>query len=187
MNLFFVLPIALALAMDAFAVSVGLGVSQKGLSWNQVFRLAFCFGLFQFLMPLIGWLAGQTVIESIKAVDHWVAFGLLLMVGGKMISESFRGQDKNNKLKGDQTRGLVLLMLSVATSIDALAVGLSFTALGQAVFYPSVVFGVVAFLMAVAGAKIGPLFGQFAGRWAEFLGGAVLIFIGVKILLNHLG
>ena len=137
MNFFLVLPIALALAMDAFAVSVGLGVSHKGLSRRQVFRLATGFGLFQFLMPLLGWLAGQTIIESIKTVDHWVAFGLLFLLGSKMIYESFRGQDKENKSRGDQTRGLVLLLLSVATSIDALAVGLSFAALGQTVFYPS--------------------------------------------------
>ena len=187
MNIFLVLPIALALAMDAFAVSVGLGVSQKGLSRNQVFRLASGFGLFQFLMPLLGWLTGQTILDVFKAVDHWVAFGLLLLVGSKMIFESFRGQDKENKSRGDQTRGSVLLLLSVATSIDALGVGLSFAALGQTVFYPSVVFGVVAFLMTVVGAKIGPLFGRAVGRRAELLGGVVLIFIGAKILLDHLG
>jgi putative Mn2+ efflux pump MntP len=187
MNFFLVLPIALALAMDAFAVSVGLGVSQKRLSQSQVFRLASGFGLFQFLMPLLGWLAGQTILDVIKAVDHWVAFGLLFLIGSKMIFESFRGQYKENKSRGDQTRGLILLLLSVATSIDALAVGLSFAAIGQTVFYPSVVFGAVAFLMTVAGTKIGPLFGRVVGRRAELLGGLALIFIGAKVLLDHLG
>jgi len=187
MEVFLVLPIALALAMDAFAVSVGLSVSQQGLSKTQIFRLASSFGFFQFLMPLLGWLAGQTVLEAIETVDHWVAFGLLFLIGSKMIFESFRGQDKENKSKGDQTRGFVFLLLSVATSIDALAVGLSFAALGQTVFFPAAVFGVVAFLMTVVGAKIGPFFGRAVGKRAELLGGAVLIFIGAKILLDHLG
>jgi len=187
MNFFLILPIALALAMDAFAVSVGVSVSQRGLFKVQILRMALSFGFFQFIMPVLGWLAGQTILDIIKAVDHWVAFGLLLLIGSKMIYESFRGQDKENKSSGDQTRGFVLLLLSVATSIDALAVGLSFAALGKTVFYPSVVFGVVAFLMTVVGAKIGPFFGRSVGRRAELLGGIVLIFIGAKILLDHLG
>ena len=187
MNLLFIIPVALALAMDAFAVSVGVNLSQKGLSKVQTLRMASSFGFFQFIMPVMGWLAGQTVMEAIETVDHWVAFVLLFLIGTKMIYESLKGKKKEDKPREDQTRGFVLLLLSLATSIDALAVGLSFAALGQTVFYPSVVFGSVAFLMTVIGAKIGPLFGRVAGRRAELLGGLVLIFIGAKILLDHLG
>lgn len=186
MNIFLVLPIALALAMDAFAVSVGLGVSQKGLSRNQVFRLATGFGFFQFLMPLLGWLAGQTIIESIKTVDHWVAFGLLAVIGIKMVYESFKSETKNLNKDRDPTKGFVLLLLSLATSIDALAVGLSFAALDLPVIIPSLIIGVVAFIMTVVGTKIGPLFGRMVGKKAELIGGCVLILIGIKILTDHL-
>ncbi len=186
MNIFFVLPIALALAMDAFAVSVGLSVNRKGFSRGQVFRLALSFGLFQFLMPLLGWLAGQTITESLQAVDHWVAFGLLAFIGIKMIFESFRSETKDSKKDRDPTKGLVLLILSVATSIDALAVGLSFAALDLPVLFPSLIIGVVAFIMTVVGTKTGPIFGRMAGRRAELIGGCVLILIGIKILTDHL-
>jgi putative Mn2+ efflux pump MntP len=187
MNLFLVLPIALALALDAFAVSVGVSVSQKGLSRPQIFRLATSFGLFQFIMPVLGWLTGQTILDIIKSVDHWVAFGLLLLIGTKMIYESFKGNPESGKKNEDPTRGFLLLLLSVATSIDALAVGLSFAALGQTVLNPSIIIGIVAFVMTVVGTKIGPLFGRVVGKRAELLGGTVLIFIGIKILLDHLG
>lgn len=186
MDLILVLPVALALAMDAFAVSVSVSVSQKGLSGVQTFRLASSFGSFQFLMPVLGWLAGQAILDVIKAVDHWVAFGLLVLIGTKMIHESFKGLEKPNKPEVDQTRGFVLILLSVATSIDALAVGLSFATLEQPVLYPSIIIGVVAFLMTVIGTKIGPLFGRVVGKRAELLGGLILILIGVKILIEHL-
>lgn len=186
MKIFLVLPIALALGMDAFAVSVGLAVSQKGLSRNQVFRLATGFGLFQFLMPLLGWMAGQTIIESIKTVDHWVAFGLLAVVGTKMIYESFKSETSISNKDKDPTKGFVLLILSVATSIDALAVGLSFAALDLPVLIPSLIIGVVAFIMTIVGTKIGPLFGRLVGKRAELIGGSVLILIGIKILTDHL-
>ncbi|MGD2294496.1 MAG: manganese efflux pump MntP family protein [Candidatus Aminicenantes bacterium] len=186
MDLILVLPIALALAMDAFAVSVGASVSQKGLSGAQIFRLALSFGFFQFMMPVVGGLAGRSVMGVIKTFDHWVAFGLLLFIGTKMIYESFKVMGKRNRPEADQTRGFVLILLSIATSIDALAAGLSFAALEQTVLFPSIIIGVVAFLMTVIGAKIGPLFGRIAGRRAELLGGVILIIIGVKILLDHL-
>lgn len=186
MNIFLVLPIALALAMDTFAVSVGLSVSQKGLSRNQVFRLATGFGFFQFLMPLLGWLAGQTIIESIKTVDHWVAFGLLAVIGTKMIYESFKSETSISNEDKDSTKGFVLFILSVATSIDALAVGLSFAALDLPVLFPSLIIGVVAFIMTVVGTKIGPIFGRLVGKRAELIGGCVLILIGIKILTDHL-
>ena len=186
MNFFLVIPVALALAMDAFAVSVGLSVLPEGLKKSQRLRLAVFFGFFQFLMPLIGWLAGQGFLDYIRDVDHWVAFGLLLFVGGKMLVESFCKRSVAEKMSNDPTKGMTLISLSVATSIDAFAVGLSFAALQQKVLYPSIIIGVVAFLMTFVGTKIGPMIGRIAGKRAEFLGGLILILIGIKILTEHL-
>jgi putative Mn2+ efflux pump MntP len=150
-------------------------------------RLATFFGLFQFMMPLIGWYAGQNILARyIEPFDHWVAFGLLLVIGAKMIYESFKSGKKIKDIKADPTKGLSLFLLSVATSIDALAVGLSLAALQVAILYPACIIGVVAFFMTVLGAKIGPFFGRLIGKRAEFLGGLILILIGVKTLLDHL-
>lgn len=186
MNFFLVIPVALALAMDAFAVSIGLSVLPEGLKRGQSLRLASFFGLFQFLMPLAGWLAGQGFLDEMQDVDHWVAFGLLLLIGGRMMVEAFRNRGAIKKVIGDPTKGLTLILLSVVTSIDALAVGVSFAAIQQKILYPSIVIGSVAFLMTLFGTKIGPLIGRIAGRWAEFSGGLVLIIIGIKILAEHL-
>jgi manganese efflux pump family protein len=181
-----ILGLALALAMDAFAVSLGLGLSLKPATGGQTFRLAFHFGLFQFLMPVLGWAAGETLIRHIEKYDHWVAFALLLGVGGKMIFESLRPEKESGTERSDPTRGVSLLMLSVATSLDALAVGLSLAALHVAIIFPAVVIGVVAFAMTVLGMKIGPALGKVIGRRAELLGGIILILIGIKILADHL-
>jgi manganese efflux pump family protein len=172
--------------MDAFAVSLGLGLSLRPASSGQTFRLAFHFGLFQFLMPVLGWAAGETLIRHIEKYDHWVAFALLLGVGGKMIFESLRPEPSLESKRSDPTRGVSLLVLSVATSLDALAVGLSLAALRVAIVFPAVVIGVVAFAMTVLGMKIGPALGRIIGRRAELLGGVILIVIGIKILADHL-
>ena len=186
MNLFLVISVALALAMDAFAVSVGLSVLPGGLKKSQRLRLAVFFGFFQFLMPLIGWLAGQEFLVYIRDVDHWVAFGLLLFIGGKMVVESLRRGYLPKKAPGDPTKGVTLILLSIATSIDAFAVGLSFAALQQKILYPCFIIGAVAFIMTFFGTKIGPGIGRIAGKRAELLGGLILIFIGIKILIDHL-
>jgi putative Mn2+ efflux pump MntP len=186
MNIFLVLPVAFALAMDAFAVSVGISVAQKEQRWDQRFRLASSFGFFQFMMPIIGWLAGQSFLDYIRDVDHWVAFSLLFLIGGKMLIDSFRDQRKMEKVPDDPSKGFRLIMLSVATSIDAFAVGLSFAALQVSIFYPSVIIGIVAFLMTLMGTRIGPVIGQIAGKRAEFFGGLILFFIGVRILVQHI-
>jgi len=186
MNIWIILAVALALAMDAFAVSLGLGMSLKPATGGQTFRLAYHFGLFQFLMPVIGWAAGETFIKYISGYDHWVAFGLLLAIGGKMIFESFRQETQPKTERRDPTRGASLLVLSVATSLDALAVGLSLAALHVDIIYPALVIGLVAFVMTVAGMKIGPLLGKVMGRRAELLGGIILVIIGIKILIDHL-
>ncbi|MGB7294797.1 MAG: manganese efflux pump MntP family protein [Candidatus Aminicenantales bacterium] len=186
MSLWLVLGIALALAMDAFAVSLGLGLSLRPATGGQTLRLAFSFGFFQFLMSVLGWAAGEKLIQHIARYDHWLAFGLLLAVGGKMIFESLRpGKDSPDR-RNDPTRGLSLLVLSVATSLDALAVGLSLAALRVAILFPAVVIGVVAFIVTVLGMKIGPALRKVIGRRAELLGGMILILIGIKILADHL-
>lgn len=186
MNLLLVLPVALALAMDAFAVAVGLSVGPEGLNRTQAFRLAFFFGLFQFMMPLIGWVAGQSFLHYIQDMDHWVAFGLLCFIGGKMVWASFQDEQMKRKFSNDPTKGLSLVMLSVATSIDAFAVGLSLAALKEEIFYPSLVIGVVTFFLSLGGTRLGPLVGKLAGKGAEFLGGLILILIGMKLLVEHL-
>jgi putative Mn2+ efflux pump MntP len=185
-NVLLILGIALALAMDTFAVSLGLGLSLRPATGAQTFRLAFHFGLFQFLMPVLGWAAGETLIRHIEKYDHWVAFALLLGVGGKMIFESLRPEKDLATERSDPTRGASLLVLSLATSLDALAVGLSLAALRVAIVFPAAVIGVVTFTVTVIGMKIGPALGNVIGRRAELLGGTVLLLIGIKILIDHL-
>lgn len=176
--------IAVALAMDAFAVSLAAGVALHPVSKRQLFRLGFHFGLFQGMMPIIGWLAGLSVQHLISAYDHWVAFGLLAFVGGKMIHESF--QDGEEKEKSDPTRGLTMVMLSVATSIDALAVGLSLAVIGVTIWTPALVIALTASILTVAGMLMGGRIGMIWGKRVEVLGGLLLIGIGLKILLQHL-
>ncbi len=171
--------------MDAFAVSIGLSLMDKGLTSGQTFRLSFHFGLFQFIMPVLGWAAGRNVLKYIATYDHWVAAGLLVFIGGRMILESFH-KERPAKKGSDPTRGFSLILLSVATSLDSLAVGLSLAALHVPVLYPAAVIGVVAFAVTLTGTKIGPVLGLLIGKRAEFAGGLVLVLIAVKILADHL-
>ncbi len=154
-------------------------------SWTPVLRLAGAFGLFQFIMPLLGWLAGSTVVEMIESFDHWIAFGLLVLIGGKMIWEGF--EKENDEEKADQTRGWPLLLLSVATSIDALAVGFSFSVLKTPILFPAAIIGVVCFIMTAVGMIFGKALARIFGKKVEIVGGLVLIGIGVKILVEHIG
>jgi manganese efflux pump family protein len=186
MNTITLIGIALGLAMDAFAVSIGVGLTLKKVDARQTFRLAWHFGLFQALMPIIGWLAGMTVEHWIAPVDHWIAFGLLAAVGGKMIYESFQ-DDADEVEPVDPTRGVSLVVLSVATSIDALAVGLSLAVLDVQIWYPAVVIGVVAGVLTTIGIRLGSRFGVIFGRRMETVGGLVLLAIGVNILVEHMG
>jgi len=178
------LAIAIGLAMDAFAVSVGAGLTLSRVTGRHTFRIAFHFGLFQAMMPVLGWLAGQRMVVYIAAYDHWVAFGLLAFVGGKMLLEAWGG--KEDRPIADPTRGLMLVTLSVATSIDALAVGLCMALLGVSVWIPSVVIGLVAALLSAVGITFGSRIGRRWGRMAETAGGCVLLLIGVRILVTHL-
>ncbi len=184
MDFFTLLGIALALAMDAFAVSLAVGLAVAPLTGRHLFRLGFHFGLFQALMPIIGWLAGMTVQKQLAAVDHWIAFGLLAFIGGKMIFEAFKTEQCRET--GDPTRGLSLVVLSIATSIDALAVGLSLGMLGVSIWQPALVIGLVAGLLTLIGMLLGRRIGTLWGKRVEVLGGLILLGIGCKILFEHL-
>jgi len=178
-----IIGIALALAMDAFAVALAAGGVLNPLTGRHLFRLGFHFGLFQALMPIIGWLVGMSFQKWISDYDHWVAFGLLAAVGGRMIKEAF--EEDEDKAFSDPTRGMTMVMLSVATSIDALAVGLSIAMLGVSVWLPAAVIGVVAGVLTVCGMLMGRRLGDSWGKKVEVCGGLVLCIIGLKILLEH--
>jgi len=184
MDLLSLFGIAVALAMDAFAVALGVGVTVSPLTGRHFFRLGFHFGLFQALMPIIGWLAGRTVQSYIVDFDHWIAFGLLAAVGGHMIYEAFH-PEREERQPGDPTRGYSLLFLSIATSIDALAVGLTLAMLDITVWFPALVIGLVAALFTLIGMLIGRKAGDAWGARVEVLGGVVLIAIGLKIVIEH--
>ena len=186
MSFVLILGIAVALAMDCFAVAMGMACGSRGLTMKQAVRMAAYFGGFQFVMPVAGWLAGDKLFGFIKSFDHWVAFGLLALIGGRMIYESFGLSEEEKAGRPDQTRGMRLVALSLATSIDALAVGLSLGVVRTGIFCPAAVIGVMSFVLTIAGAKLGPFLGRIVGRRAELLGGLILIAIGVKIIVEHL-
>lgn len=179
------LGIAIGLAMDAFAVAIGAGLQLCQVTNRQKFRLAWHFGLFQAFMPVLGWLAGLTLVEYIEPVDHWIAFGLLAVIGGKMIYEALKHQEQEVD-RCDPTKGWSLVLLSIATSIDALAVGLSLAVLGVDIWFPAIVIGIVAGVLTIVGLELGTRFGALLGRRMEVVGGLILIGIGVKILVEHL-
>ena len=184
MGFFEVLLVAISMAMDAFAVCIGAGTQGQSSSRRPAFRLAFHFGLFQFLMPVIGWFAGTTIVEYISTYDHWVAFGLLAIVGIRMIRS---GLDPNaEQQKNDPSRGWTLVLLSIAVSIDALAIGFSLALIGVTIWYPAVVIGVVTALISGLGIFLGNRLGQKFGKRMEIIGGIILISIGIRILLGHL-
>lgn len=177
--------IALSLSVDCFAVSLSGGASIKTLSAPHLLRASLSFGLFQATMPALGWLAGRTVVDLVADYDHWVVFGLLATIGGKMIWEATR-PDNGCGRDIDITKGWLLLTLSLATSIDALAVGLSFAFLEVDIVLACSVIGVVAFLASTIGFMLSRKLGKLVGERAEIIGGVVLIIIGLRILLSHI-
>jgi manganese efflux pump family protein len=184
MSYWTILLVALALAMDAFAVAVASGFAVRQLHVRHALAMAGSFGAFQAFMPLLGWFCGMKLRGWITGIDHWVAFGLLTFIGGKMIVEAFEIEEAEKKTNPFALR--VLLVLSVATSIDALAAGLSFAVLGVAIVAPALIIGAVTFCMSFAGVALGARGGHLFEKKIEVLGGGVLIVIGLKILLSHL-
>jgi putative Mn2+ efflux pump MntP len=179
-----ILLIAIGMAMDAFAVSLGIGTTRQASRPRPVFRLSFHFGFFQFFMPILGWSAGNTIASLIARFDHWVAMGLLAFVGGRMIRS---GLDPHREAyPGDPSRGGTLVMLSVATSIDAFAIGLSLAMLGVHILYPSIVIGVVTAGLSLVGLLIGHKLGLTFGKRMEIIGGVILNGIGLRVLVTHL-
>ncbi len=170
--------------MDAFAVSLSAGTAGHASSPRPIFRLAFHFGLFQFMMPVIGWFLGNNVAPFIESVDHWIAFALLAFVGGRMVRSGFNSEEES--FKTNPTKGMTLVMLSIATSIDALAIGLSLALVGVSIWYPSVVIGVVCAAFCVIGTRVGHHLGETFGKRMEIIGGIVLILIGLRIVLSHI-
>jgi putative Mn2+ efflux pump MntP len=179
-----VLLIAVSMAMDAFAVSLGIGTSRQANTPRPIFRLSFHFGLFQFLMPILGWLAGSSIAALISNFDHWVALGLLAFVGGRMIRSGLDSDGAPSP--NDPSRGGTLIMLCIATSIDAFAIGLSLAMLRVNILYPSVVIGVVTAGLSLTGLLIGHRLGEAFGKRMEVLGGVILIVIGLRVLISHL-
>ena len=182
--------LAVALAMDCFAVSIANGIVLRRFQWHPMLTMAFAFGLFQALMPLAGWLCAKTFSHLIENVDHWIAFGILAFLGGRMILESFKKEDCTHKLNPKSLK--TVLTMAVATSIDALAIGISFAFLGVqdwlSILSPISVIGLVSFVMSLIGLSFGILCGcKYAEKIkAELWGGIILVAIGVKILIEHL-
>jgi putative Mn2+ efflux pump MntP len=184
MSFFEIILIAFGLAADAFAVSVAAGATGAMRGHRPKLRLSFHFGLFQFIMPILGWLAGLSIERYVQSFDHWIVFGLLTWVAVRMI-RSARADDVS-VIQQDPSRGMMLIVLSVATSLDALAIGLSLALLRVSIWYPSVVIGVVTGAASFIGILLGQRFSRKFGRRAAEVGGVLLIAIGVRILLAHI-
>ncbi len=176
--------IALGLSPDCFAVALSSSTTVKSTSHLPMLRLALAFGLFQAGMPVLGWLAGRTIVDIIEAYDHWIAFALLAFIGGKMVWGYFH--DKEEEKKGDITKGTLLLGLAVATSIDALAIGLVFAFAKVNMFLACSIIGIVVFTTTIIGYMLGKKVSSYLGKYAELGGGIILIAIGLRILISHL-
>lgn len=176
--------LSLGLAADAFAVAVSSGLAIKHMKVNKALKIALFFGVFQALMPVLGWLIGLSFSFLITPIDHWIAFGLLSFIGGRMIYESLQSEECEKKFNPLDTG--TLITLSVATSIDALAVGLGFAVLKDSIALAVTAIGFITFFLAFAGVFIGHKCGNLFANKIEILGGAILIFIGSRILFMHL-
>ena len=183
MDLISILLISVSLAMDCFAVAISAGTTGRNFTRKNLIYMALSFGAFQSLMVFAGWLAGSGFKSLIESFDHWIAFGLLVIIGGKMLKEGF---EKECECHSDYTSGKALLLLSFATSIDALAVGISFSVLKSGLLLPVLSIGAASFGFTLLGGAIGKKVGERFGKRAEIAGGLILIGIGVKIVLEHL-
>lgn len=182
--------LGVGLAMDAFAVSICKGLKMKKVNKKHCFVIALFFGGFQALMPFIGWLLGKQFEQYITKIDHWIAFLLLVVIGGKMILEVVKGEKEDEEVCPYEIEKLdlkELFLLAIATSIDALAVGITFAFLQVSIVPAITIIGIVTFVISAAGVFVGNIFGSKYKSKAELAGGIILILIGVKILLDHLG
>ncbi|MBR3449949.1 MAG: manganese efflux pump [Bacteroidales bacterium] len=176
--------LAVGVSMDAFAVSIGKGLTARRASWREALTVGLWFGGFQALMPVIGYYLGISFADLVTKIDHWIAFGLLLLIGGNMIREAF-GEDEG-KPTDSSFAFRTMLVLAIATSIDALAVGISFAFLGADLWRSILIIGITTFLFSAVGLLIGKKVGSRFHSGAEILGGVILIAIGLKILIEHL-
>ncbi len=176
--------LAVCLSLDAFAVALAAGASGKAQGRKAEFRIAFHFGLFQFIMPIIGWLAAYSIRGSIEAIDHWLACGLLWFVGVRMLGTR-EGANVSRGTDGDPSRGMSLVALSVATSIDALAIGISLAFLGEQIVWPSGIIGLITGSISFAGMRLGGKLSSRYGTWMTRIGGVILFLIGAQIVYLH--
>jgi len=184
LDIYSLLLVAVGLAMDAFSVATVTGFNHKDISIGEASKMSLSFGAFHVFMPLLGWFAGSTVMLIISRYDHWVAFLLLLFVGGRMIYEAFGEGAAAKRLAS--LRNMDILLFSVAVSIDAIAVGLSFYLEKIRILVPALATGAVTALFTIVGIGIGNQTGRIVGKWSQVLGGAILIMIGLRIVLTHI-
>ncbi|MCF8044875.1 MAG: manganese efflux pump MntP family protein [Desulfarculaceae bacterium] len=178
--------IAVGLAMDAFAVAFSAGTLLQQIHWRHYFRLCWHFGLFQALMPVVGWSCGLGVRDLVQTYDHWIAFALLALISGGMFRSAFEDKEERKKRK-DPTKGTMLVLMSLATSIDAFSVGISLSMLNVDILTPSVMIGFITAGCTAVGLYMGRIAGKVhrIGSYAEITGGAVLMAVGLKILHDH--
>lgn len=184
MGIIELLLLGIGLAMDAFAVSICKGLSMKKMNWKSAIIIALYFGMFQAVMPIIGYILGNAFESFVTSIDHWIAFILLCFIGGSMIKESFDSEDEN---KNDKVDFKTMIVLATATSIDALTIGITFAFLDVNIVLAVTIIGIITFMLAIIGVKIGNKFGDKYQNKAEFFGGLILILLGLKVLLEHLG
>lgn len=184
MNFLTLLSLAIALSMDAFSVSICKGLTTKKFSIKIAISCGLWFGFFQALMPVIGYFLGIQFESLITSIDHWIAFGLLFLIGANMIREAFGDEDDKNSSKNDIK---TMFLLAIATSIDALAIGVTFAFLQVNIWTAILIIGVTTFIFSFVGVAIGNFFGSKYSKPASIIGGVILILIGTKILLEHLG
>lgn len=184
MNILTIIPIALALAMDAFAVSISAGITSKESKLKTALIVALFFGTFQAIMPVIGWLAGNSLVNFISEIDHWLAFGLLCLIGCRMIYESFNKDHDKNIINSQNL--YILFLLAIATSIDALAVGITFAFLDVSILFPVIIIGTITFVLSFSGVIIGKKLGELFKNRILIVGGIILILIGLNIVIEHL-
>jgi putative Mn2+ efflux pump MntP len=178
--------IAIGLSMDAFAVSITLGLSVKKPTVKEILTPGLFFGFFQALMPAVGYFAGIHFVNKIQNFDHWIAFALLGFIGGKMIKESLSKENEPKEQNKNSFQFIRMLVLAIATSIDALAIGITFALLNVNIIRAIIITGITTFFISMGGVKLGNIFGLKFKSKSEFLGGAVLIILGIKIVIEHL-